>query len=321
MDMAIIGLGKMGKALALQALGHGIKVVGMTHGEADPELLGAGLVSAASLKELLTETSSPRKIFLYIPAGSAVEAYITQFKDVLDEGDIVIDSGNSYWGDSMRRYKILREKGIHFIDLGTSGGVSGARNGACFMAGGDREAYDQIEPILKEVATENAYAYVGPAGCGHLIKLIHNGIEFGMLQAIGEGMALLDRFETTMKFDMESVFKVYRHGSVIRSWLVDLMEEQFFEQEGFSVPPYIEDTGEVNWLLEDALHLEVPTPVIAQSLMELFRSRDKTKVDYRAIAMMRHGFGGHPFGEKEELKVERRLSRIDPTFPESSYGH
>lgn len=319
MEMAIIGLGKMGKGLALKALENGIKVVGLTIGKVPEELSEKGLISANSLADLLTKTTSPRKIFLYVPAGPAVEDYIVKFYSKLSPGDIVIDGGNSYWGDSVRRQARLKEKGIHLIDLGTSGGISGAREGASFMAGGDPEAYQQIAPLLEKIALKDAFAYIGPSGSGHLIKLIHNGIEFGMLQAIGEGMALIEKFKERMPFDMESVFTVYRHGSVIRSWLIDLMAQEYKAQNGLNVPAYIEDTGEVNWLLEDALHLEVPTPVIAQSIMELFRSRDKTRNDYRSVAMMRHGFGGHPFGEKKELKIERVTSRIDPHFQEVNY--
>jgi len=249
-----------------------------------------------------------------VPAGEAVEEYVNEGLKYLDPGDLLIDGGNSYWGDSVRRGKTLKEKGIYFVDLGTSGGVSGARNGGCFMAGGDPKAYQILEPLLEKIAGENSYAYIGPSGSGHLVKLIHNGIEFGMLQAIGEGMALLEKFKSQMKIDMDATFKVYRHGSVIRSWLIDLMESEYHECGGIKVPSHIEDTGEVNWLLSDALHMEVPTPVIAQSLMELFRSRDTERIDYKAIAMMRHGFGGHPFGPDDYIRKERSTSRLNESF-------
>lgn len=300
MELAIIGLGKMGGALKERAENQGIKVFGLEKGE--------------SFTKMIQQMTSPRKIFLYVPAGMAVEEYVKESLDHLEEGDVLIDGGNSYWGDSLRRAKLLKSKGIYFVDMGTSGGVSGARNGGCFMAGGDVKAYQLIEPILEKVAGENSFAYIGPSGSGHLVKLIHNGIEFGMLQAIGEGMALLEKFKSQMNIDMEATFKVYRHGSVIRSWLIDLMEKEYSEQGGFKVPSHIEDTGEVNWLLSDALHMEVPTPVIAQSLMELFRSRDEARTDYKAIAMMRHGFGGHPFGEDDYIREERSTSRLEERF-------
>ena len=300
MELAIIGLGKMGGALKERSEEKGIKVFGLRKGE--------------SFAEMIRQMKTPRKIFLYVPAGEAVEEYVQESFKHLEKGDLLIDGGNSYWGDSLRRAKTLQEKGIYFVDLGTSGGVSGAREGACFMAGGEVEAYKTLEPILKEIAGEDSYAYIGPSGSGHLVKLIHNGIEFGMLQAIGEGMALLEKFRPQMKIDMEATFKVYRHGSVIRSWLIELMASEYHAKGGVKVPSHIEDTGEVNWLLSDALHMEVPTPVIAQSLMELFRSRDEDRVDYKAIAMMRHGFGGHPYGKDEYIEKERSTSRIDQSF-------
>lgn len=317
MEMAIIGLGKMGGALAEQALGKGIKVYGLSKANAPAVLVQKGLVDVKSLNGLIEKMNSPRKIFLYLPAGPIIEYYVKELAKILSPKDIVVDGGNSYWGDSMRRSKFFLKTGIHFLDMGTSGGISGATQGACFMVGGERIAYQAIEPILEKIASKNAYAYIGPSGSGHLVKLIHNGIEFGMLQAIGEGMALLERYHQKIPLNMEEVFKVYRNGSVIRSWLIDLMAEQYMSNGNIKMTSsYIEDTGEVSWLISDALHLEVPIPVITQSVMELFRSRDHEFIDYKSIAMMRHGFGGHPFGEEEALKKERFEGRIDQTFPD-----
>lgn len=315
MNMVIIGLGKMGSSMALHALKQGVTVSGFTSGKPSKELITQGLVELKNITEIVSNLTSPRIIFLYVPAGPAVEDYITLFKNLLAPGDIVVDGGNSYWGDSIRRASILKEKEIFFLDVGTSGGVSGALEGACFMVGGEKSAYETISPLLEKLSSKESHAYIGPSGSGHLVKLIHNGIEFGMLQAIGEGMALLDKFKDEIDINIDETLKVYQHGSVIRSWLVDLMRSEYHEQEGWSkIPSYIEDTGEVNWLISDALHLEVPVPVITQSIMELFRSRDKNQIDYKSIAMMRHGFGGHPFGEKDELKIERKNSRIDESF-------
>lgn len=316
MEIAIIGLGKMGGALAAQALEKGVKVYGLTRKGAPEDLIRKGLVDSKNLNDLIGQLKSPRLIFLYMPAGPTIEDYMNQLAGVLSPDDIVVDGGNSYWGDSIRRCKFLLEKDIHLLDMGTSGGISGAANGACFMVGGEKAAYKKIEPILEKMASRDAFAYVGPSGSGHLVKLIHNGIEFGMLQAIGEGMALLENFRKKIPLDMGEVFKVYRNGSVIRSWLVDLMAEQYMSSGSVKkIPSYIEDTGEVNWLISDALHLEVPIPVISQSVMELFRSRDHGLIDYKSVAMMRHGFGGHPFGEEEALKKERLEGRIDQSFP------
>lgn len=318
MEMLIIGLGKMGASLSRQALEKGVKVIGLDPRTPSEDLLKAGLVNGKNLKDALNLIGRPRKIFLYVPAGEVVENYVEEFSNSLSPGDIIVDGGNSYWGDSLKRHQRLKNKKIHFVDMGTSGGISGAREGACFMVGGDKEAYEEILPILKRIAAPHAVEYVGGPGCGHLVKLIHNGIEFGMLQSIAEGMALLEKFQRMFPMEIESVFKVYRNGSVIRSWLIDLMAEQYSSIGGDlkKVPAYIEDTGEVNWLIADALHLEVPIPVISQSVMELFRSRDQEKSDYRSVAMMRHGFGGHPFGASPYLKKERLGSRLDPHFPE-----
>ena len=322
MEMIIIGLGKMGTGFASQALKNGIKVTGLTLGDPPVELVENGIRVAKNLDEVCSMTSSPRKIFLYVPAGPVVEEYIEKFIDLLNEGDIVMDGGNSYWGDSIRRYHRLKEVGVNFLDVGTSGGISGAREGACFMIGGDKKVFEEVKSIFISMASPDAVSYIGPAGCGHLVKLIHNGIEFGMLQAIGEGMALLEKCREQIPIDMEAVFSIYRNGSVIRSWLIDLMGQQYKEQGGvLNVPAFVEDTGEVNWLLNDALRLEVPIPVISQSVMELFRSRDDKKIDYRSVAMMRHGFGGHPFGPKEELRFERATSRISHDFIEFRDRH
>jgi 6-phosphogluconate dehydrogenase len=203
----------------------------------------------------------------------------------------------------------MRAQGFYFIDLGTSGGVEGARRGACFMAGGDGEAVSHIEPILRKLAVAGGFVHAGPAGAGHYVKLVHNGIEFAMLQAIGEGVDLLEHYPD--KLNISSVLNCWRHGSVIRSWLVDLMEEAYRSEGGTEkIPPYVEDTGEVNWLIDDAVHMEVPVPVIAQSVMQLLASRDQEKHWARAIAMMRNRFGGHPYGRNESIARERREARV-----------
>jgi 6-phosphogluconate dehydrogenase len=309
MKFGIVGLGRMGGNLALQALEKGHEVVGFTRGGAPPDMTEAGLVEVRSLADLKAQLAPPRAVFLYIPAGPAVDKLLDDLAARLDAGDILVDGGNSYWGDSIRRYRRLKEQGIQFVDLGTSGGVEGARHGACFMAGGEREAVAQIEPILLDLATEGGYVHAGPPGAGHFTKLVHNGIEFGMLQAIGEGVDLLERYRDHL--EIAEVLRCWRHGSVIRSWLIDLMEAAYRSNGGMErIPPYVEDTGEVNWLVDDALHMEVPVPVISQSVMQLFTSRDEKENWARAIAMMRHGFGGHPYGPSEAEVRERREGRI-----------
>lgn len=308
-EFGIVGLGKMGGNLALQALEKGMRIVGFTRGKPADELLQKGLIDAEEVGGFYQHLATPRVVFLYVPAGPVVETVIDDLTKVLEKGDIIVDGGNSYWGDSIRRYKRLKERGIGFIDLGSSGGVAGARNGACFMAGGEAEAVQRIEPILKELAVAGGYVHAGSPGAGHFVKLVHNGIEFGMLQAIGEGMDLLKRYRE--KLEIPDILHCWRNGSVIRSWLVDVMEEVYRRDGGLeNIPAYIEDTGEVNWLVGDAMHMEVPVPVIAQSVMQLFSSRDQSRYWARSIAMMRHGFGGHPYGKEEGIVKERREGRL-----------
>jgi 6-phosphogluconate dehydrogenase len=307
--IGIIGLGKMGGNLALQALEKGYAVAGYSQ-TINPDLQQAGIQLAETLPELVQKLPSPRVIFIYIPAGKAVDQLLDQLSDLVSPGDILVDGGNSYWGDSIRRAEKLKAKGIYLVDCGTSGGVEGARNGACFMAGGDPEAIKIIGPILKELAVENGYLHTGASGSGHFVKLVHNGIEFGMLQAIGEGMALLSAYRDDL--DVSAILKVWNHGSVIRSWLIELMDKVYTEKQGFEkVPSYIEDTGEVNWLVADALRMEIPVPVISQSVMQLFASRETNHIADKAIAMMRHGFGGHPFGEDAGIKHERKTGKVE----------
>jgi 6-phosphogluconate dehydrogenase len=203
---------------------------------------------------------------------------------------------------------MMWEKGIYFLDCGTSGGLEGARYGACFMVGGREEGVRIAEPILTALAVKDGYIHTGKPGTGHFVKLVHNGIEFGMLQAIGEGVELLTK--SGFKLDLAAIFKNWSNGSVIRGWLVELMEKGLREQGLAKTESYIEDTGEVNWLVQDAINKEIPIPVISQSVMELFKSRMKESDAYKSIALMRHGFGGHPFGRDEGIIEERKTSRI-----------
>ncbi|NIV96500.1 decarboxylating 6-phosphogluconate dehydrogenase [candidate division KSB1 bacterium] len=308
-EFGIVGLGKMGGNLGLQALEKDMRVVGLTKGSPPDNLLQNGLVDAKDATGFLEHLASPRAVFLYVPAGPIVDTVIDELSNGLESGDIIVDGGNSYWGDSIRRFNRLKDQGIQFVDLGTSGGIDGARHGACFMAGGQKEAIGRVEPILKALAVEGGYVHAGPPGAGHFVKLVHNGIEFGMLQAIGEGIDLLKHYRDDL--DIPDVLHCWRNGSVIRSWLVDLMEEVYRQDGGLEkIPAFVEDTGEVNWLVNDAMHMEVSVPVIAQSVMQLFASRDEDKYWARAIAMMRHGFGGHPYGPEEGIARERREGRI-----------
>lgn len=308
-ECGAVGLGRMGGNLVRHALEKGTRVVGFTPEGAPADLIEAGLVEVGSLSEFKERLTSPRAVFVYVPAGPVVDTVLNDLAASLSEGDLIIDGGNSYWGDSIRRYRRLKERGISFVDLGTSGGIQGARRGACFMAGGEQEALSRIEPILGDLAVEGGYVHAGPPGAGHFTKLVHNGIEFGMLQAIGEGIDLLERYRDRLEVD--EILRAWSHGSVIRSWLIDLMEEAYRANGGLrNSPAYVEDTGEVNWLVDDAMQMEVPAPVISQSMIQLLASHDDRQNWARAIAMMRHGFGGHPYGADESVTRERREGRV-----------
>jgi 6-phosphogluconate dehydrogenase len=312
-EFGVIGLGRIGGGLAHQALEKGLRVVGASRSGAPKDLVAAGLVEIKDFRGFRDQLRAPRVVFLYVPAGPAVDKLLEQLGEALEPGDVVVDGGNSYWGDSIRRHARLRERRLRFIDVGTSGGLAGAREGACFMAGGEREAVARVEPILKALAVEGGYVHAGPPGAGHFVKLVHNGIEFGMLQALGEGFELLARYHE--RLDLGGVLECWRHGSVIRGWLVELLAQAYAADPQLKKPgTYIEDTGEVNWLVADALRMEVPVPVIAQSVMQLFASRDEQKDWAKAIVAMRHGFGGHPYGKDEGIVEERREGRVGEIF-------
>jgi 6-phosphogluconate dehydrogenase len=312
-EFGIVGLGRIGAGIAHHALEKGMRVVGTSRSGAPNELVAAGLTEIAGLSGFRAQLKPPRAVLLYVPAGPAVDAILDELAKALEPGDVLADGGNSYWGDSIRRHRRLRERGIHLVDVGTSGGLAGARHGACFMVGGERSAVARLEPLLMSLAVEGGYVHAGPPGAGHFVKLVHNGIEFGMLQAIAEGFELLGRYHKPLAIG--PVLEAWRHGSVIRSWLIDLLATAHRSDPGFERPSsWIEDTGEVNWLVADAMRMEAPVPVIAQSVMQLFASRDERKNWARAIVMMRHGFGGHPLDPKDSVARERRESRVGEIF-------
>lgn len=308
MEFGIIGLGKMGANLARQAVERGIRVVGFSRTRKE-DLLKEGIELASDIGGLAALLSPPRIVFLYVPAGPTVDQVLKEVVAVLDRGDVVVDGGNSHFRDSQVRHRRLAEQGIGFVDCGTSGGLEGARQGACFMVGGETGLVEIVEPILRTLAVPEGYVHAGEPGAGHFVKLVHNGIEFGMLQAIGEGYALLTNSEFGL--DITGVFHNWAHGSVIRGWLVELMERGLRKEQGVAgISSYVEDTGEVNWLIEEALRIEVSIPVIAESVMALFRSRDTDNDWAKAVAIIRHEFGGHPFGRDESVARERKTGKV-----------
>jgi 6-phosphogluconate dehydrogenase len=291
----------MGGNLARLAMEQGHEVVGynqdasLTH-----ELAAVGLDPAQSPDELVAKLSAPRIVLVYVPHGAPTEEVCQELRGRLDPGDIVVDGGNSHWQDSQRRHAELAGDGIKFVDMGTSGGVSGARHGACFMAGGDEDAFRTIEPLLRDLAFDDrATIFVGAPGSGHFVKLVHNAIEFGMVQSIAEGVELLERAD--FKLDLPALFDNWNHGSVIRSWLVELMRDALDETDLAELSTYVEDTGEVKWVLDWALQRDIPSPVISESQQLLMAYRDLDWPAAKGVALLRHGFGGHPIHGKHQV--------------------
>jgi 6-phosphogluconate dehydrogenase len=301
MRVGIVGLGRMGANLARAAIQHGHQVVG--HDPAETvrhELAGDGVKPAGALSELVEALRPPRIVLVYVPHGEPTERVCGQLRSLLSPGDVVVDGGNSHWEDSRRRHEAFAGERIRFLDVGTSGGLRGARHGACFMGGGDREGWELVLPLLRDLAfDERATLFVGPPGSGHFVKLIHNAIEFGMVQAIAEGAEMLMRAE--YELDLPELFDNWNHGSVIRSWLVELMRDGLRDHPDLSaLSTYVEDTGEVKWVLGWALERDIPSPVISDSQQALMSYRDLASPSAKAVALLRHGFGGHPVHERAE---------------------
>jgi 6-phosphogluconate dehydrogenase len=294
MRFGIIGLGRMGANIARAAIEHGHQVVGHDHDEqAVADLAAERVEPARTVGDLTGALPSPRAVFLYVPHGEPTEAACRDLRALLAPGDVVVDGGNSHWEDSRRRHAEFAERRIRFLDMGTSGGVWGARHGACFMAGGDPEAYALVAPLLIDLAyDERAVQFVGAPGAGHFVKLVHNAIEFGMVQAIAEGVELLAR--SGFSLDLPALFDNWNHGSVIRSWLVELTRDALEAHPDLDrLSTYVEDTGEVKWVLEWAMRRDIPSPVISDSQQALMAYRDLDWPAAKAVALLRHGYGGH----------------------------
>lgn len=298
MKLAILGLGKMGYNVTLNLLSHQHEVVAYdvdsTRAE---ELSHEGAIPAFSVEDAVAKLPTPRVIWLMVPAGEIVDQLVDQLSTLLAAGDIVIDGGNSHYKQSLDRYARLKEKGIHFMDAGTSGGMEGARHGACMMIGGDREAFTHIEPMIRDINVENGYLYAGEAGSGHFLKMIHNGIEYGMMQAIGEGFEVLAKSQ--YNYDFAEVARVWANGSVIRGWLMDLTERAFRKDAKLDeIRGVMHSSGEGKWTLETALDLQAATPVIAMSLLMRYRSLDEDTFHGKVVAALRNEFGGHAVEKK-----------------------
>ncbi len=296
MQLAMIGLGRMGANMAerLHLGGHAV------HGyDAMPAARDAararGLPVADTLEDMLGALPTPRIVWMMVPAGEIVEQTIASLRPLLAPGDIVIDGGNSFYQDSMRRAQALAEAGIHYVDCGTSGGVWGLREGYSLMIGGDVTATDTLRPVFETLAPspDSGWGRVGPSGAGHFTKMVHNGIEYGLMQAYAEGFAIM-RHKQEFALDLEQVAQIWRNGSVVRSWLLDLTANALAENPTLDgIAPHVADSGEGRWTVAEAIALNVPAPVITQSLIARLRSRDEEAFGDRLLAALRNQFGGH----------------------------
>ncbi|NQX46295.1 decarboxylating 6-phosphogluconate dehydrogenase [Paenibacillus tritici] len=292
MKVGLIGLGKMGFNLGQNLLEHAHEVVAYdVNAAAVQELAEQGASGAASLKELTGKLDSPRVLWIMVP-HTFVDSVITELTPLLSQGDIIIEAGNSHYKESIRRHDELGAHGIHFLDAGTSGGMEGARNGACYMVGGDEEAWAVVEPLFRDTAVENGYLYAGKSGSGHFLKMVHNGIEYGMMAAIGEGFEVLEK--SGYDFDFEQVARVWNNGSVVRSWLMELIERAFSKDAKLEeIKGIMHSSGEGRWTLETAFDLQAATPVIAMALLMRYRSLETDTFTGKVVAALRNEFGGH----------------------------
>ncbi|OGA10919.1 MAG: 6-phosphogluconate dehydrogenase (decarboxylating) [Betaproteobacteria bacterium RIFCSPLOWO2_02_64_14] len=284
MKIGMIGLGRMGGNMAERLRRHGHEVVGFDH---DPKVSQVG-----TLSDLVGALPAPRVVWVMVPAGDPTEKTVATLGSLLAAGDLVIEGGNSYFGDSIRRAKQLGERGIGFIDAGTSGGIWGLKEGYCIMAGGDGAQVAKAQPIFDALVQSGGFAHVGPAGAGHFTKMVHNGVEYGMMQAFGEGYELLRASE--LGIDVEKAVKVWRNGSVVRSWLLDLLAKALDEDpELRSIKGWAEDSGEGRWTVQEAVRLGVPAHVLSAALYARFSSRQDDPPAMKVVAALRNQFGGH----------------------------
>lgn len=300
MQIGFVGLGKMGANMVERLLRDGHDVVVFNRSSAPiEEARKKGAGGASSLEDLAEKLSPRRAIWLMIPAGDPVDKSIAELKKHLSKGDVIVDGGNSSWRDSKRRAEELRDAGIEYVDCGTSGGIWGLEGGYCLMYGGMKVACRHLEPAFDTLAPKNGHLYCGPSGAGHFVKMVHNGIEYGMMEAYAEGFEILEKSEYDL--DLKAISKVWQYGSVIRSWLLELAERAFTDDPHLDeLEAYVKDSGEGRWTVQEAIELGVPAPVIASSLFARFQSREKESFAMRMLAALRNQFGGHAVKKRED---------------------
>lgn len=302
MKLAMIGLGRMGMNMARRLLERGHSVVAYNRSsDKTDEIVAEGAIGAYSFAELAEKLTSPRILWMMLPAGSVVDEHISALGDILSPGDIVIDGGNTYYKDDIRRAALLAKKDIRFLDVGVSGGIWGLKIGYCLMIGGSRDVYELVEPVFEALAPEEGYLFCGPTGSGHFVKMVHNGIEYGMLQAYAEGFDILENSPYAHSLDLRQVAHLWNRGSVVRSWLLELAEAAF-EKDGklAHVRGYVEDSGEGRWTVQQAVETGVPAPATTIALFSRFRSRREDSFADKFVAALRKEFGGHAVQSADE---------------------
>ena len=298
MQIGMIGLGRMGGNMAQRLLNGGHDVVAF---DLNPDAVKAasakGATGAGSIAHLVERLDAPRAVWIMVPSGPATDDTVTSLSEALSPGDTVIDGGNSYYKDSVWRAHGLKQRGLHFLDAGTSGGIWGLTEGYCMMVGGDAEEYERLKPVFETLAPgpDRGHARVGPVGAGHFVKMVHNGIEYGLMQAYADGFELMSAKEE-FGLDLAQIAEIWRHGSVVRSWLLDLTAEALGEDPDLeALQGYVEDSGEGRWTVAESIELAVPIPVISLALQARFRSRQDQPFGAKLLAAMRDRFGGHGF--------------------------
>lgn len=296
MQLGFYGLGRMGGNMVKRLVqgGHQVIVGNRSSGPVQ-EAAAAGAVPTASIEELVSKLDAPRAVWVMIPAGDPTEKMIQQLIPLLSEGDIIIDGGNSNYKDTMRRAEMVKQHGLYYVDVGTSGGIWGLTEGYSLMVGGDKVAVDHLRPALETLAPAPnlGWGHVGPSGAGHFVKMVHNGVEYGMMQAYAEGFEIM-REKKELELDIEQISEIWRYGSVVRSWLLDLIARALHEDKDLSeIGSWVADSGEGRWTVMESIDLDVPAPVITLALQMRFASRQEASFAFKLLAAMRQQFGGH----------------------------
>jgi 6-phosphogluconate dehydrogenase len=293
MQLGFVGLGRMGGNMVhrLARGGHEVVAYNRSPGPVQ-QAVQHGAIGASSLQDLVEKLRPPRNIWLMLPAGGVTDQYLNELMELCQSGDLFVDGGNSKWKDTRARADRIKARGFEFVDAGTSGGIWGLQVGYSIMAGGSPAAFARVEAAIKTLAPEDGYGHVGPSGAGHFVKMVHNGIEYGMMQAYAEGFEVLEKSEYPL--DLEQVGKIWQHGSVVRSWLLDLAVSAFEKDPKLDkLEGWVDDSGEGRWTIEAAIDEDVPAPIITMSLFSRFYSRDRNSFSWRVLAALRNEFGGH----------------------------